>query len=163
MMADIRVAFKALVRQAKWMDEETRNHALSKLRAMGQLIAYPDFFIEPGYIEEQYRGVSTIPVILKAFCNKTKTIIITNYRISMEVMNSYPSVNVFRPPIFFVKEIKVNIPNNRLVKYEGSSLLNKLVNGHGLLQFHPTPTLTNYFSTGQCNMASTLLLRLHVG
>lgn len=70
MMADIRVAFKALVRQAKWMDEETRNHALRKLRAMGQLIGYPDFFVKSGYMEEQYRGVSTIRVIFKAFCNK---------------------------------------------------------------------------------------------
>jgi predicted metalloendopeptidase len=59
MMADIRVAFMNLVRQAKWMDEETRNHAFRKLRAMGQMIAYPDFFIDPGYIEERYRGVST--------------------------------------------------------------------------------------------------------
>ena len=33
--------------------------------------------------------------------------------ISMEFMNSYPSVNVFRPPVFFVKEIKVIIPKNR--------------------------------------------------
>lgn len=72
MMADIRVAFKALVHQAKWMDEKTRNYALRKLRAMGQLIAYPDFFAEPGYIEEQYRGVSTIRVMFKAFCNKNK-------------------------------------------------------------------------------------------
>jgi predicted metalloendopeptidase len=70
MMADIRVTFKALVRQAKWMDEETRNHALRKLRAMRQLIGYPDFFVEPSYIEEQYRGVSTICIIFKAFCNK---------------------------------------------------------------------------------------------
>jgi Predicted metalloendopeptidase len=60
MMADIRVAFVTLVHQAEWMDEQTRNHALRKLRAMGQLIAYPDFFFEPGYIEEKYRGVSTI-------------------------------------------------------------------------------------------------------
>ena len=84
MMADIRVAFEALVRQAKWMDEETRNHALRKLRAMGQLIAYPDFFAEPGYIEEQYRGVSIIRVILKHFATKTTT----NYMISMEFMKS---------------------------------------------------------------------------
>jgi hypothetical protein len=70
MMADIRVSFKDLVRQAKWMDEETRNHALRKLRAMGQLIGYPDFFVEPGYIEKHYRGVSTIRVIFKTFCNK---------------------------------------------------------------------------------------------
>jgi len=60
MMADIRRAFKVLVHQAKWMDEKTRNHALRKLRAMGQLIAYPNFFAEPSYIEEKYRGVSTI-------------------------------------------------------------------------------------------------------
>ena len=53
--------------------------------------------------------------------------------ISMEFMNLCPSVNVFRPPIFFVQEIKVIIPNNCLVKYEGSSLLNKPVNGHGLV------------------------------
>jgi predicted metalloendopeptidase len=60
MMADIRVAFMASVRQAKWMDEETRNNALLKLQAMGQMIAYPNFLIEPSYIEAQYRGVSTI-------------------------------------------------------------------------------------------------------
>lgn len=72
MMADIRVAFKALLLQAKWMDDETRNHALHKLRAMGQLIAYPDFFVEPGYVEEEYRGVSTIRVVFKAFCNKNR-------------------------------------------------------------------------------------------
>lgn len=70
MMADIRVAFKALVRRAKWMDEETKNNALRKLRAMGQLIAYPNFFVEPGYIEEKYRGVSTICATFKVFCNE---------------------------------------------------------------------------------------------
>jgi membrane metallo-endopeptidase-like protein 1 len=60
MMADIRVAFMSIVHQTKWMDEETRNNALHKLRAMGQKIAYPDFFIAPSYIEERYRDVSTI-------------------------------------------------------------------------------------------------------
>lgn len=75
MMADIRIAFKALVHHAKWMDEETRNHALRKLRAMGQLIAYPDFFFKPGYIEEQYRGVSTMCVIFKVFYNKNNNIL----------------------------------------------------------------------------------------
>lgn len=72
MMDDIRAAFKALILQAKWMDKETRKHALRKLRAMGQLIAYPDFFVEPDYIEEEYRGVSTIRVVFKAFCNKNR-------------------------------------------------------------------------------------------
>lgn len=56
MMADIRVAFLALVHQAKWMDKETKNQAIRKLRAMGLMIAYPDFFVEPGYIEEEYNG-----------------------------------------------------------------------------------------------------------
>lgn len=164
MMADIRVAFKALVLQAKWMDEETRNHALHKLRTMGQLIGYPDFFVKPGYVEEEYRGVSTIHVIFEEFSNKNRNKKSNNnYIISMEFTNSCPSVNVFRPPIFFVQEIKVIISSNRLVKYEGSSLLNKPVNVHGLVQSHPPPTLTNYFSTSQYNMASTLLLHLQSG
>jgi len=50
---------------------------------------------------------------LKHFATKTTTTTTTNYMISMEFMNSYPSVNVFRPPVFFVKEIKVIIPKNR--------------------------------------------------
>lgn len=84
MMADIRVAFKVLVHQAKWMDEKTRNHALLKLRTMGQLIAYPDVIAEPGYIEEEYRGVSTIRVMFKAFCNKNNNLyVILGIRILM--------------------------------------------------------------------------------
>jgi len=72
MMTDIRLALKALILQAKWMDEKTRKYALHKLRAMGQLIAYPDFFVDPDYVEEKYRGVSTIRVVFKAFCNKNR-------------------------------------------------------------------------------------------
>jgi hypothetical protein len=144
MMADIRVSFMALVHHAKWIDEDTRNHALRKLRAMGQLIAYPEFYFERGYIEEQYRGVSTIVSYLKHSAKQTKTrTTTTNYMLSTEFMNSCTSVNVFRPPTFFVKEIKVIIPNNRLVISEGSSLLNKPVSGHGLVQFHPPPTFSN--------------------
>jgi hypothetical protein len=40
------------------MDEETTNHALSKVRAMRLVIAYPDFFVARGFIEDQYKGVS---------------------------------------------------------------------------------------------------------
>ena len=81
----------------------------------------------------------------------------------MELIHSCSSVNIFRPPIFFVQEIKVIIPNNRLVKYEGSSVLNKPVNGHGLVQSQPPPTLKNFFSTSQCNVASTLFYVFKVG
>ncbi|GFG29216.1 hypothetical protein Cfor_09736 [Coptotermes formosanus] len=58
MMADIQVAFAALVRRAEWMDEVTRNHAIRKLRAMGLIIAYPDFFVQPSYVEEVYSDVT---------------------------------------------------------------------------------------------------------
>lgn len=75
MMADIRVAFAALLREAKWMDEKTRNHAISKLRAMNMMIAYSDYLVEPGYIEEEYSGVSKTRAIFKAFATTTTTII----------------------------------------------------------------------------------------
>lgn len=67
-MADIQVAFAALVRRAEWMDEVTRNHAIRKLRAMGLIIAYPDFFVQPSYVEEVYSDVSTTRVIFKTLC-----------------------------------------------------------------------------------------------
>jgi predicted metalloendopeptidase len=64
MMSDIRAAFMSLVRKANWMDEETTNHALSKVQAMHLVIAYPDFFVARGYIEDQYKGVSKTRVII---------------------------------------------------------------------------------------------------
>jgi endothelin-converting enzyme/membrane metallo-endopeptidase-like protein 1 len=59
MMSDIRSAFVSLVHEADWMDEETMSHALRKVQAMGLVIAYPDFFLTPGYVEDQFKGVST--------------------------------------------------------------------------------------------------------
>jgi hypothetical protein len=46
------------------MDEETRNQALNKVRAMGLVIAYPDFFLAPGYVEDEHKGVSTTRVTI---------------------------------------------------------------------------------------------------
>jgi hypothetical protein len=41
------------------MDEETTRNVLSKVETMGLVIAYPDVLVTPGYVEDQFKGVST--------------------------------------------------------------------------------------------------------
>jgi predicted metalloendopeptidase len=45
LVGDIKMAYEGILKNISWMDEETRVHALKKLKAMHEYIAYPDFLL----------------------------------------------------------------------------------------------------------------------
>jgi len=58
MMEDIRSAFVDKVQTLEWMDEETRKATLLKAKDMRVNIAFPDFVLTQGGIEDYYAGAS---------------------------------------------------------------------------------------------------------
>ncbi|XP_065342049.1 endothelin-converting enzyme 2-like [Cloeon dipterum] len=57
MMDDIRSSFIDRVNTLDWMDEETRRATLRKVNAMRVNIAFPDFLLTEGGVENYYRGL----------------------------------------------------------------------------------------------------------
>ncbi|XP_059468630.1 neprilysin-like isoform X2 [Neocloeon triangulifer] len=57
MVEDIRSSFIERVNELDWMDDETRKATLSKVSAMKVNIAFPDFLLKEGGIEEYYGGL----------------------------------------------------------------------------------------------------------
>lgn len=57
MVADIRSEFEEILKNVDWMDEETKNNALLKAKAMKTHIAYPDELMNDRKLEEFYEGV----------------------------------------------------------------------------------------------------------
>ena len=57
MIGNLKVAFKALVDEASWMDESTKVVAREKADYMSQFVGYPDFVKNKTAVEEYYSGV----------------------------------------------------------------------------------------------------------
>ena len=53
----LRRAFKQILDELEWMDDETKLEAHRKLAQMGQFIAYPDEYLDEKNIEEIYHGL----------------------------------------------------------------------------------------------------------
>ncbi|XP_075528265.1 neprilysin-1-like [Dermacentor variabilis] len=58
----IRVAFNESLQTLKWMDEETRAAAVTKLVKIGSKIAYPDWLFNKTYLEGLYKFVPQLPL-----------------------------------------------------------------------------------------------------
>jgi len=59
MIGNLKVAFKALVDEASWMDESTKVVAREKADYMSQFVGYPDFVKNKTAVEEYYSGLTT--------------------------------------------------------------------------------------------------------
>lgn len=57
MVDGIRKEFEVILNNVNWMDEETRESALHKLKAMATYIGYPDELMDNAKIEELYNGL----------------------------------------------------------------------------------------------------------
>jgi len=56
----LKKAFKELVSEVDWMDEDTQKKAMTKADQMLQLIGYPDWLRDPAEVDKHYSTVPTI-------------------------------------------------------------------------------------------------------
>lgn len=63
MVKDIEAAFTDIVAELQWMDMETKNRTLDKVRAMRPFIGFPGWLLTPGQLEQYFHGVSEIEII----------------------------------------------------------------------------------------------------
>lgn len=61
MIADIRAAFQANLRQLRWMDAQTRRLAVEKADAISDMIGFPDYILQPAQLDEKYRDLDLDP------------------------------------------------------------------------------------------------------
>jgi len=61
MIANLKVAFKSLVDDATWMDDDTKVVAREKADYMSQFVGYPDWVKNKTALEAYYDGVETSP------------------------------------------------------------------------------------------------------
>lgn len=54
---DIRNVFYEIINDLKWMDEDTKSHALAKAKNMRASIGYPDELLSDAIIDNFYRDV----------------------------------------------------------------------------------------------------------
>lgn len=59
MVKDIEAAFTDIVAELQWMDTETKNRTLDKVRAMRPFIGFPGWLLTPGQLEHYFQGVCT--------------------------------------------------------------------------------------------------------
>lgn len=57
MVNGIQKEFETMLNDVKWMDNETRQSALNKLKAMSTHIGYPDEIMNDAKIEKQYENL----------------------------------------------------------------------------------------------------------
>lgn len=57
MVNSIREEFEIVLNNVNWMDDETRQSALGKLKAMSAHIGYPDEIMDEARIEKQYENL----------------------------------------------------------------------------------------------------------
>ena len=57
MVKDIEAAFTDIVAELQWMDTETKNRTLDKVRAMRPFIGFPGWLLTPGQLEHYFQGV----------------------------------------------------------------------------------------------------------
>lgn len=56
MVQDIEAAFTDIVAELQWMDMETKNRTLDKVRAMRPFIGFPGWLLTPGQLEQYFQG-----------------------------------------------------------------------------------------------------------
>lgn len=61
MIVHLKSAFNLLVKESKWMDEETKIKALEKAAAMKEFVAYPDWIKNQTQLSNAYEGVRAQP------------------------------------------------------------------------------------------------------
>ncbi|CAG7785778.1 unnamed protein product, partial [Allacma fusca] len=61
MVENLRSAFKELLDEADWMDEETKANADKKVSAMKQFMAYPDWLFNQSRLEQEFEGLNIVP------------------------------------------------------------------------------------------------------
>lgn len=57
-MRNIEEEIKREITDSPWLDEKTRAAAQEKIDAMTNFVGYPDWYDEPGKVDEYYREVS---------------------------------------------------------------------------------------------------------
>lgn len=62
MIGHLKDAFSTLVKEAQWMDEETKARALEKAAAMKEFIAYPEWIRNKTELTKFYKGVCLLLV-----------------------------------------------------------------------------------------------------
>ncbi|CAG7731463.1 unnamed protein product, partial [Allacma fusca] len=61
MVENLRTAFKELLDEADWMDEETKANADKKVNVMKQFMAYPDWLFNQTRLEAEFAGLEIVP------------------------------------------------------------------------------------------------------
>lgn len=61
MVAGIRQEFEKILKEVAWMDEKTKQAALTKVKAMTTHIGYPDEIMDDSKIEEYYSDLEIDP------------------------------------------------------------------------------------------------------
>lgn len=57
MIEDIQAAFKEILNESDWMDDETKSSAIKKAEEMVTLLGYPEFVEDPIGVDEYYDGL----------------------------------------------------------------------------------------------------------
>lgn len=60
MVKDIEAAFTDIVAELQWMDMETKNRTLDKVRAMRPFIGFPGWLLTPGQLEQYFQGAEVV-------------------------------------------------------------------------------------------------------
>jgi len=60
MVKNIKESLKNRISQTTWLDEQTKNLAIEKIEAIIDKINYPDYIMNPEYIDEQYRDLEIV-------------------------------------------------------------------------------------------------------
>jgi predicted metalloendopeptidase len=58
MTEEIMQIFRELLTKIEWMDTKTKKLAVQKLDEMKHLIGYPDFILDPQWLNQRYKDVS---------------------------------------------------------------------------------------------------------
>ena len=56
-LTSVQSAFIANLDTLKWMDEATREKARSKAQAMGKVVGYPEWLLDPQKLDDYYEKV----------------------------------------------------------------------------------------------------------
>ena len=51
-------SFENTLANTEWMDDETKDNAVKKMRKMDKVVAYPDELLDTKIIDEYYKGNS---------------------------------------------------------------------------------------------------------
>lgn len=68
-MANVKNALIYLIRDADWMDDQTKSYATEKLKKLEFIMGYPDWQIDKSFVSNYYGNVS---FYLKNECKKKK-------------------------------------------------------------------------------------------